>query len=56
MKILLILSMAVILALLGALIILPTDGKTKRQAKSEAIMYAFAIFLTILTTYLVIHE
>lgn len=56
MKILLILSMAVILALLGALIILPIDRKTKRQVTSEAIMYALAIFLTSLTTYLVTHE
>ena len=56
MKILLILSMGVVLALLGALIILPINGKTKRQVTSEAIMYAFAIILTILTTYLVIHE
>jgi len=56
MKILLILSMALILALLGALIILPTNGKSKRQITAEASIYAIAIFLTILTTYLVIHE
>lgn len=56
MKILLILSMGVVLAFLGALIILPTDLKAKRQIKVEATIYAIAIFLTSLTTYLVIHE
>lgn len=56
MKILLILSMGVILTCLGAIMILPTDLKTKRQIKVEATIYALAIFLTILTTYLVIHE
>lgn len=56
MKILLILSMGFVLVFLGALIILPIDLKSKSQIKVEATIYALAIFLTSLTTYLLIHE